>query len=674
MMINKRIPMRSVHYEWEARLYMDDVSRKDSFDKSFGSTVLERNGNGVASKVRFSVYNPDPDKVLYLAGPFNDWGKCSDKELENFLFTKHDSNFDTLVTDKIEHKDPYLFMIRKNGKTVFLRDPAAVYFDDDGNCVFWDYDEPSAYKKRHASPDTLHRPTIILQTDLPGLVARWFEYDPDSPSLAETDKDLFTYIAECGVLDKIKELGYNTLQFLPISQSIDGDNWKYRYLSPFPFAIHRNWGDPDSFKRLIDECHERGIAVITDIILGHSPFKDYRLFGFDGSDIGIHLWKNNQGQDIFLDDHTPWGTKRFRFSDENVRRYLVESTLHFSTMYQIDGFRIDNVDGILRYGDAGQGDERPHGRQFLRKLIKETYDINPLTLFHLESHYFYGDNAKMLVAPHSSYDRALGATAYNSSRLTYYFHKEYMPKPIEEISTWTFERIKEEKEWGRSNSTIADFHNHDAAAGLMEMRATGSYAYDALILKRPEVKPHAMGKIRVMEAIIAFGCEGRILDLPQTFLLQTGTFEHDSSIHWHLLHEYPDSKKTTLYKKAINELISSQPAFWPENTLYREYINVDEQNKILVIRREDKTQGSKRSWYCVINLSNREHFKYRVGVDYKGKYDVGFDSSRESPVSINKPFGTLYSQQSTNFELFSKEIVFNQISPYQIICVYHDRE
>lgn len=666
--------MRSVHYEWESRLYMNDLSREESYEKQFGSEVLKRNRNGTAEKIRFSVYNPDRDKFLFLVGPFNNWGDCPTSELESFRFNHDGMAFSTLITDKVKHKDPYLFLVKKNSKKSLLRDPAAVYFDKDGNCVFWDYKDPSAYTKKHDSPDTLHRPTIILQTDLPGLVARWFEYDTRSSSLAETRKDMFTYISECGVLDKIKELGYNTIQFLPISQSIDGDNWKYRYLSPFPFAIHRNWGDPDTFARLVDECHKRGIAVITDIILGHSPFKDYRIFGFDGTDVGIHLWKNEEGQDVFLDDHTPWGTKRFRFSDEKVRRYLIESTLHFATSYGIDGFRIDNVDGILRYGDAGQGDERPHGRQFLRGLIKETYKVNPLALFHLESHYFYGDNAKMLVAPQSSYDRALGATAYNSSRLTYYFHTEYMPKAIEEVSTWSFERIKEEKEWGRSNSTIADFHNHDAAAGLIEMRATGSYAYDALTLKKPELKIHAIGKIKIMEAIIALGCEGRILDLAQTFLLQTGTFEHDSSIHWGLLKKDKDSEETTAYKQYLNQLLEREPAFWPENTLYREYINVDEQNKILVMRREDKTQGTGRSWYCVINLSNREHFDYRIGVDYNGRYSIAFDSTKERPLQLSRPFGVLTSQKSDNFELFSKEIVFEHIGPYQVICAYHERK
>ncbi|MFW6378799.1 MAG: alpha-amylase family glycosyl hydrolase, partial [Nanoarchaeota archaeon] len=595
------------------------------------------------------------------------------KDIEAYRFTRSsEKGIRECITSSVTHKCPYLFLIKRESGNRFLRDPASTYFDDDGNCIFWDFDDPSGYVMEYDKPDRLHRPSIVLQTDLPGLVARWYEYDRTSPSLAERDTDLFTFIATCGVLDTIEGLGYNTIQFLPISQSIDGDNWKFRYLSPFPFALQKNWGDPDSFKLLVDECHKRGIAVISDLILGHSPFKDYRIFGFEGEDIGLHLWKHEDGRDVFLDDMTPWGTKRFRNSDYLVRQYLVESALHFLQAYRIDGFRIDNVDGILRYGDAGQGEERPHGRQFLRELISQCYEFDPLTLFHLESHYFYGDNAKLLVAPHNSFDRALGATAYNSSRLTYFFHTEFMPKAADEISIWTIKNIMDEKVWTRSDSTIADFHNHDAAAGLMEMRATGSYAYHALTLGKRSLKRHAIGKIKVMEAIIALGCEGRFLDLIQTFLLQTGTFEHDSSIEWKLLKTDEDSARTTEFKRSINELTSSQPAFWPENTLYREYVNIDEKNKIIVIKRSDKTRASDKTWYCIINLSDNELFDYRVGVSEPGSYHIGFDSTSDIPFKNSGASGTVRSQPSTQFELFSEEIVLEHIDPYQVICIYHD--
>lgn len=651
------IPLRSVHYQWESLLYRKDLCIQESYEQRFGTKVLVRNEDGTASKVKFSLYT-NADEV-YLIGPFNNWKKDKDYKL-----SRTNEGMRSIVTEKIKHKDPYLFLADDQS----LRDPTSVYFDDEGNSIFWDFEDPKTYKKKYSNPDTLHRATKILQTDPVGLVAKWFTYDNNYKNLAESGMDLFTYIRNCGVLEKIKDLGFNTIQFLPVAQSIDGDNWKFRYLVAYPFAVHKNWGDPDSFAALIDECHKLDIAVIIDAVLSHCPFKDFKLFELNGEDVGIHKWKNNDNNPTYLDEYTPWGTMRFRYGDPQIRRYLVESALHFLHKYSVDGFRFDNVDGILRFGDNGDGDERPHGRLFMREIIRSIYTFNPLALIHLESHYFFGDNAKMLVAPLTSDPRALGATAYNSSRLTYYFHKEFMPKAVEDISVWRFEHIREEKEWGRSNSTVADFHNHDAAAGLMPERATGSYAYDALILKNPDLKYHAIGKIKVMEAIISFGCEGRTLDLLQTFLLQLGTFEHDSSIHWNLLNNQSSSEVVT-YKKKVNELLE-HPSFWHENTLYRKFINVDEKNKILVIKREDKTTKTNTSFYIIINLSSKPLNGYAIGLEKSGNYELIFNSDeKQYGGNDTSSIKNLFAKKSSNFEHFSKEIVIDTIAPYQILVL-----
>jgi hypothetical protein len=47
-----------------------------------------------------------------------------------------------------------------------------------------------------------------------------------------------------------------------------------------------------------------------------------------------------------------------------------------------------------------------------------------------------GTMQKCLVVPYEEDSRALGATAYNSSRETYFFHKDYMLRSAEEVSPW----------------------------------------------------------------------------------------------------------------------------------------------------------------------------------------------------------------------------------------------
>jgi 1,4-alpha-glucan branching enzyme len=652
-------------YQWEESIG-GKAKPLSSWESSFGPVVLSRKPSGQAKEVKFSLLIDNPKIEVFLAGHFNDWGE---KDIEKFRL-QHDEYhlFASVVTDAVKHKDTYKFLVKTTQGNSYYQDPAGHYFDHEGNTIFWDFEDPKAYQLQQPFVSSPEKSVKVMQTDLPGLIVHWQATSGRFKGKCGRDiskDEYYAFIAESGVIDQIKELGFNTIQFLPFAQSIDGDNWKFRYLVPFQYAIQKNWGNPDDFRRMMDAFHAKGIGVIGDFVLGHLPFKDYSIFGLNGDANGLHVWKSRHGYELYMKEETSWGTMRIDFDSEHVRKFFVSSCLHWLKYYRIDGLRIDNVDGIIRFGSAGDGDERPHGRTFLKELTQELYQYHPKALVHFESHYFHGDNAKMLVVPYHEDDRALGATAYNSSRMTYYFHKEYMLKDVKKISPWKFKDIIEEKEWGQSNSTIADFHNHDAAAGLMAERATGSYAYDTMAGKQPHNHVHALGKIKVMEAIISFVCEGRTLDLVQSLLLQQGTFEHDSSIQWYLTFNQV-SRNTLNYKKKVNELMDD-PSFWPLNTKHRKFLNVDETNKIMVIERASDTS----KYVIVINLSAWQHMNYKVGVTDKKEYSVVlnsdlFDYSGFGLISYPE---SLKNYASTNFEVLDRELVLPHIAPYGVVVL-----
>ena len=639
-------------YEWQIR--QNQKPKKTKFEPEFAPIILKREKNNLT--VLFQVLSKDFED-LYLTGPFTDWS-TDETKLSKYKFERKENK--QILKTKLKHAQPYKILKVKNGEKQLVQDPASYYFDDFGNSILWDYNHEKAYKPKYSHVKT-NKSTRILQTDLPGLIVHFFDGQRTASQVPKNK--YYKFIAQSGVIKKIKELGFNAIQFLPFAQNIDGDNWKYRYLVPFQYAIQKNFGDPDDFMQMIDEFHKENIAVIGDFVLGHIPHKDYEIFGQKSDNNGLHVWKKNH-EYLYFKDATHWGTMRINYDDEDVRKFFIESCLHFQNTYKIDGFRIDNVDGIIRYGPNGDEQERPNGRVFLRELNNSIYEYNPQSIINFEAHYFYGDNAKMLVAPIKSDKRALGATAYNSSRLTYYFHTEYMLKAGHEISAWKFKHINEEKEWGKSNSTIADFHNHDAAAGLMSMRATGSFAYNAMTYNNPENHVHAVGKIKVMEAIISFATEGRTLDLLQTFLLQPGTFEHDSSINWALLKK-PLSQSIVEYKKQIN-LLMEEDAFNPENTDKRKFLNVDDQNKILVIQRT----GKKNNFVIVVNLTSNTHYNYKVGLTDKSDLKVVFNSDdfKYCGFGLSQP-KNLTNNPSNSFEVLDREVQLSIIAPYQVLVL-----
>lgn len=299
-----------------------------AWQPSFGPVVLERDGEGKASRVRLSVLIDNPSTRIYLVGNFNNWGQ-SEGDLAGYELEHDEAHMMAhLETGALHHKDPYKFLVQQGAERLYLHDPAGVYFNDEGNTVFWDFDDPSAYKLAHPMTNNFERAVIVAQTDLPGLIVHW----ADSTGVCGRDvgtHGYYRFIAESGVLEHLKDLGFNTIQFLPFAQSIDGPNWKFRYLIPFQYAIQKNWGTPDEFAQMVDKCHELGIAVIGDFVISHFPHRDYKVFGVDGEVNGIHRWQNRHGVELYVREPTPWGSMRPDFDNPLVRQFMIESVLSF---------------------------------------------------------------------------------------------------------------------------------------------------------------------------------------------------------------------------------------------------------------------------------------------------------------------------------------------------------
>lgn len=69
-------------------------------------------------------------------------------------------------------------------------------------------------------------------------------------------------------LDYLKSLGINAIELMPFCKMDGITNWGYH--STFFFATEKVYGTEEDYKKFIDECHKRGIAVIMDIVLDHA--------------------------------------------------------------------------------------------------------------------------------------------------------------------------------------------------------------------------------------------------------------------------------------------------------------------------------------------------------------------------------------------------------------------
>ena len=134
-------------------------------------------------------------------------------------------------------------------------------------------------------------------------------------------------------LSELKELGVTSIELMPLAQFPGARNWGYDGV--YPYAVHTVYGGPLALKRLVNACHEHGLAVTLDVVYNH--------LGPEGN------YVSSFGP--YFTDHykTPWGDAlNFDLpqSDE-VRRYFIDNALYWITEFHIDALRLDAVHAII---------------------------------------------------------------------------------------------------------------------------------------------------------------------------------------------------------------------------------------------------------------------------------------------------------------------------------------
>ena len=142
-----------------------------------------------------------------------------------------------------------------------------------------------------------------------------------------------TFDAVACHLDELEQLGITAVELMPAGQFPGGRNWGYD--GTYPFAVQNTYGGPDGLKRLVNACHQKGLAVVLDVVYNH--------LGPEGNYLG------DFGPYFTGRYRTPWG-RALNFdgpdSDE-VRRYFIENALYWVRECHIDALRLDAVHAIV---------------------------------------------------------------------------------------------------------------------------------------------------------------------------------------------------------------------------------------------------------------------------------------------------------------------------------------
>ena len=146
------------------------------------------------------------------------------------------------------------------------------------------------------------------------------------------------------ILPRVKKLGYDTLQIMALQEHPYYGSFGYQ-VSNF-YALSSRFGTPEEFKRLVDEAHGMGIAVVMDLVHSHSVDNEQEgLSLFDGRD-DLYFYHGPQGH------HPAWGSRCFDYGKPETVRFLLSNCKFWIEEYHLDGFRFDGVTSML-YWDHG---------------------------------------------------------------------------------------------------------------------------------------------------------------------------------------------------------------------------------------------------------------------------------------------------------------------------------
>ncbi|MDH5610223.1 MAG: alpha-amylase family glycosyl hydrolase, partial [Cyclobacteriaceae bacterium] len=158
-----------------------------------------------------------------------------------------------------------------------------------------------------------------------------------------------SYRAVIDKLDYLDSLGINALELMPVMEFEGNLSWGYN--PAFMMAPDKYYGTENDLKELIDKAHQRGIAVILDIVLNHqfgrSPLVRMYSSGNFGPPTVQNPWFNvnakhdyNVGYDM-------------NHESTYTRSYVDRVVSYWINEYKIDGYRFDLSKGFTQKNTLG---------------------------------------------------------------------------------------------------------------------------------------------------------------------------------------------------------------------------------------------------------------------------------------------------------------------------------
>jgi hypothetical protein len=286
-----------------------------------------------------ALYAPNKNNV-FVGGNFNNWTL----DLNYQMQLSQDGNLWWLLIEDLEPGEDYFFQYLVDGQ-ILIADPYSTL-------ILNSVDDP--FIPEETFPDlpefpseTFGNVTWVQTTPTP---YDWAVNDFEKPAkekltvyelLIRDFVETHDYATLIDTLDYLQNMGINAIELMPVNEFEGNISWGYN--PSFHMALDKYYGPINEFKRFIDTCHARGIAVIVDVVYNHafsqSPL--VQLY-FDGRPTDENPWLNRDATHPF--------NVGFDFNHEaEVTRDFVKRVMEYwLDEFRIDGFRFDLSKGFTQ--------------------------------------------------------------------------------------------------------------------------------------------------------------------------------------------------------------------------------------------------------------------------------------------------------------------------------------
>ncbi|MEH2144876.1 alpha-amylase family glycosyl hydrolase [Nostoc sp.] len=154
------------------------------------------------------------------------------------------------------------------------------------------------------------------------------------------------YLGIIAKLDYLVELGVNAIELMPVNEYPGNYSWGYK-VRHF-FATESSYGSTEDLKRLIDECHARGIRVFMDGIYNHTD-EECPLMLIDRNYWYYEHMHYPEDPDNYWGPEFNYDNYDKKLDVKPAWKYVGDVVQFFIQEYHIDGIRFDAVRQLANF-------------------------------------------------------------------------------------------------------------------------------------------------------------------------------------------------------------------------------------------------------------------------------------------------------------------------------------